>query len=943
MSEKVHILISVDSISDLPKRILKNYNIKSIPYYVNTANAHLIDGVEVDSEDLMVYLRNTNNKAQSAAPEVNEYSAYFRDLLLKAEYVIHISPGKFVGEGYSRAVEASKGIQNICVIDSGLISSGIGLLAVKAAEYVDEGLEFEEIIHEINLDKTFIPVSFYTASGDTLAENGMLSERVNSFTKRMVSHPVLSMKKSKIQLDTLVFGSEKKAVSSYVKHVMKNLWRVDDEAVFITYSGVDESILSFVAEEIGKYIEFKNVIFQKASAAISVNCGSGTVGVIFTYKRKRQDLSNVSKKKENSGITESIRSFVTKLVINDKLEVRKIRVNGVLLALFISGIVLLRLFKIGILSMILFGLIFAVFWAIFMALNTAYERQRKKLIEHEEELLFANNAKNSFLANMSHEIRTPINGIIGMDTMLLRECEDDTIREYAQNIKQASGQLLAIVNDILDISKIESGKLEIINSDYEIFNVIRDCCNINEQRMVTKGLRFVTKIDPAIPSVLSGDDTRIKQVINNLLSNAAKYTETGSVIFEVSCKFVNDAKINLIISVKDTGIGIKKEDMGALFESFKRLEEGRNKSIEGTGLGLNLTKAVVELMGGNITVESVYGQGSVFKVVFPQLIKSSIPLGDFEKRIKENDISDTSDRAYVYAPSCRFLVVDDVDMNLLVAKGLLKYTGATVDTAASGAEALEYVAKNSYDMIFLDHLMPKMDGIETLRRMVEYDNSLNLNTPVIMMTANAVLGAKDEYINAGFTDYIAKPIVNNEFQDILKKYLPGDKYSIVNSKKTDAEKGEEKKEENNPDYTEFGDDYVIEFDAMDEKGRLEQLSKRTDSAEAFKNLDFLDTETGLKFCLSDEEFYTQILNEYVNADKSLVLNAAYVSENWADYKIYIHSLKSTSLNIGAIDLSNAAFRLEEECRANNIDYIKANHDKVMKMYTDILNKLKHTL
>ena len=391
-----------------------------------------------------------------------------------------------------------------------------------------------------------------------------------------------------------------------------------------------------------------------------------------------------------------------------------------------------------------------------------------------------------------------------------------------------------------------------------------------------------------------------------------------------------------MLSVKDTGIGIKTEDMASLFDSFTRLEEGRNRAIEGTGLGLNLTRALAELMDGTISVESVYGKGSTFKAVLPQIIKSNVPVGDFNKRLKEIDLSEMTERTYVYAPKCRILVVDDVEMNLFVAKGLLKYTGAVIDTASSGMEALDLVAKNSYEIIFLDHLMPKMDGVETLKKMMEFENSINAATPIIMMTANAIAGAKEEYIKDGFTDYIAKPIVDNKFQEILKKYLPQDKFTVVKSKST-----EENSKEEETVAVDFSED-IIEIEPYEE----EVLSGKNDASEFpsfIKEIDFLDTETGLKFCLSDINFYRQILNEFITADKTLVLNAAFVAKNWSDYKIYVHALKSTSLNIGAIALSNAALEMEEKCKLSDTDYIISHHDELMEMYGDILKKLKRRL
>lgn len=405
-------------------------------------------------------------------------------------------------------------------------------------------------------------------------------------------------------------------------------------------------------------------------------------------------------------------------------------------------------------------------------------KNQEVLVKASEEANKASEAKGQFLANMSHEIRTPINGILGMDEMLLKICTDEKQIEYAKNIQSAGKTLLSLINDILDVSKIESGKMDIINVDYDLFSVFNDCYNINAFRVRDKGLNFNMEINPQIPAMLHGDEVRVRQVINNLLSNAAKYTSKGEVSLIADYKYLEGNTIILKIQVKDTGIGIKPEDISRLFDSFTRVDEEKNRNIEGTGLGLNLCHNLVKLMGGELSVESKYGVGSTFTVTIPQSVISRAPIGDFGKKYKEYARNNETKKVGINAPDAKILIVDDVEMNLMVACGLLDNTGINIDTATSGEKCLEMMMSNDYDIVFLDHMMPNMDGVETFNKWLSIKEERNKNTPVIMLTANAVSGAKEEYINAGFTDYLTKPIVEAELKQMLVKYLPENKLKI---------------------------------------------------------------------------------------------------------------------------------------------------------------------
>lgn len=386
----------------------------------------------------------------------------------------------------------------------------------------------------------------------------------------------------------------------------------------------------------------------------------------------------------------------------------------------------------------------------------------------------ANNTKSDFLANMSHEIRTPINGVLGMDTMILRECDDPKIIEYAENIRIAGSCLLSIINDILDLSKIESGKMELVPVNYELYSIVNDCYQLVRMRAEEKGLKLVISNNPSLPAHLYGDEVRIRQIINNLLSNGVKYTTRGQVELSLDYSLENvdsDNQLWLIIKVSDTGIGIKDEDKEKLFQAFSRIEQSRNRSIEGTGLGLKITKQLVSLMNGTIEFDSVYSSGTTFTVKIPQEYKDAAPMGDFSKVYNEQQISSHKDAETFTAKGTKLLVVDDVKMNIIVFKGLLKGTEIEIDSAMSGREAIEKSMVTKYDAIFMDHLMPEMDGIEAFHKIKDLELSMNRETPVIVLTANAIVGAKEMYLYEGFYGYLSKPVERSTLINTIKYLL----------------------------------------------------------------------------------------------------------------------------------------------------------------------------
>lgn len=536
-----------------------------------------------------------------------------------------------------------------------------------------------------------------------------------------------------------------------------------------------------------------------------------------------------------------------------------------------------------------------------------------------EEVVRANKAKSQFLANMSHEIRTPINGILGMDSVLLKECHDENLREYAKNIQSAGQSLLSIINDILDISKIESGKMEILTIRYQLFSVLNDCYNLTKIKLQNKPVSFIMQINEKLPSWLYGDEVRIRQIINNFLSNAVKYTKEGNITFELDFEEKTDEQILLVITVRDTGIGIKEEDLGKLFESFTRIEEKRNRNIEGTGLGLNLTKNLVNLMGGEVFAESTYGKGSCFTAKIPQKIADAKPMGDFGKRYQQYLSTSDDDKLSFLAPDAKILVVDDVTMNLKVVEGLLKATKIQIDTAVSGSECLECVKTTPYQMIFLDHMMPEMDGLETLEHMKNLADNPNAQTPVIMLTANAIVGAKEEYIEAGFTDYLTKPIRETELLEMILKYLPEE--LVCENGGQGIEKSQDAQDMEQPEAGGEGAEPLQ---------RLEQLEG-------------LDVKTGLTYCMNEEDFYIEMLQEFLQADKASQLKHFLAEEDWDNYRTTVHALKSTSLTIGAAHLSGEAKALEMAAKEGNMDYIRSHHDGVMDEYKELTDHLKEIL
>ena len=408
----------------------------------------------------------------------------------------------------------------------------------------------------------------------------------------------------------------------------------------------------------------------------------------------------------------------------------------------------------------------------------------KKLSDERQRAVDLSEAKTRFLASMSHEIRTPINSVLGMNEMILHENKDPVIEEYAETVKSSGKMLLMLVNDVLDFSKIEAGKMEINNAEYRFGTVLKDIIPMLKERADGKQLNLGVELTDEVPEGQKSDEFRIRQILINLINNAIKYTDKGSVTLIIGGEYVGDDDYLLKLAVRDTGRGIREEDQEHLFEAFTRADIKKNSNIEGTGLGLAIVKRIVDSMGGEITVESTYGTGSEFRVVLPVEVTDRKPLNADFMESADREIS-RDDECDFRAPDAAVLAVDDNKTNLKIVKFYLKRSGIVPDTCDSGAGAVEMCKSKHYDVIMLDHMMPEQDGIETLKIIREDADSLNRETPALVLTANALAGSRQIYIEAGFEDYLSKPLDCVALEQTIRKYLPPEKVMTFRDKVAD--------------------------------------------------------------------------------------------------------------------------------------------------------------
>lgn len=507
----------------------------------------------------------------------------------------------------------------------------------------------------------------------------------------------------------------------------------------------------------------------------------------------------------------------------------------------------------------------------------------KELEESKKRAQEANRAKSLFLANMSHEIRTPINSVIGMNEMILRESSEQETRSYALNARRSAKMLLGLINDILDFSKIETGKMELTPVNYTTAEVISDVVKMNISRANDKGLTLKLDVDPNLPSELYGDDVRLRQIISNLLTNAIKYTKEGTVTISVGGS-VSDGVLAMSVCVSDTGIGIKQEDIEKLFDAFQRIDNSVTRRIEGTGLGLNITMKLLMLMDSKLEVKSEYGKGSDFFFTVNQKIVDSAPMGILE--INAENADDFTYSASFAAPDAKILMVDDNDMNRVVFRSLLKQTKVQVYEAASGYECLSLVEKERFDIIFLDHMMPGIDGIETFHRIKEGEN-LCKDVPVIMLTANAVSGVREAYLKEGFTNFLSKPISPSQLEKMTKSYLPEE---LVK----EASECEEAAVQNSlPEIEGFNFDIARLYAKSDDtiKSSLEAFGDNLVKSAALLR------------------YYMPIVRDS--------------EDNLELYRIQAHSLKGTAAIVGAMQVSELAKTDEFAAKAANYGRIEA--------------------
>ena len=569
--------------------------------------------------------------------------------------------------------------------------------------------------------------------------------------------------------------------------------------------------------------------------------------------------------------------------------------------------------------------------SVIMCAVAQYEVVKAKIKQEDalEAARQASEAKTDFLANTSHEIRTPINAVLGMNEMILRETDKmdripdsdaeafrasvKKIRNYSGNVDSAGSNLLAIINDILDFTKIEEGRMDIVPTEYQLSSVLNDVSNMIYFKAKQKNLVFVTEVDRTLPDNLYGDVVRVRQIITNILNNAVKYTDEGSVSLTVTGDITGkteDGKpvLELVVSVTDTGIGINEQDIGKLFGKFERVDLEKNSNKEGTGLGLAITKMLLDMMGGTVKVKSEYGKGSTFTVTVPQTVLSNEPVGNFKEKFENALDRKKSYHESFRAPSARVLIVDDTRMNLIVATEFLKDTLISIDTAGGGREAIKLALANHYDVILMDQRMPEMDGVETLHEIKKHTEGPNINTPVICLTADAVVGARNRYLSKGFTDYLTKPIDSVYLETMLKKYIPADKIEAV----------------------EYVEDTAAPAVPSSDNQIFEHLRKAG-----------VDTSAGIANC-TDETIYREILKEYLrsSAEKITGLNTYLANEDLNNYGVLIHSVKSTSATIGASGLSKTALELEKASNNKDIDFIRKEHDAFMDRYTKLLDVIR---
>lgn len=571
----------------------------------------------------------------------------------------------------------------------------------------------------------------------------------------------------------------------------------------------------------------------------------------------------------------------------------------------------------------------------------------RKINMEKQHAIDISEAKTRFLASMSHEIRTPINAILGMNEMIMRENKDEIVGGYSRSIKSSGKMLLMLVNDVLDFSRIEAGKLEINNARFHMSDMLYDVISICKERADEKSLALSTELKSEIPNEMVSDEFRIRQILVNLINNAVKYTDKGYVKLILGGKYIDDDNYELSIIVKDTGKGIRIEDQEHLFEAFSRVDLKANANIEGTGLGLAIVKSIVDSMKGSVGVNSEYGVGSEFWVKLPmkykhkELLKSNF----METRVSGDSEVDDCDFT---APDAKILAVDDNRSNLTIFKLFLKRTGIVPDLCNSGTKAVELCRENKYDLIFLDHMMPQPDGIETLHLIRKDEKSLNKDTKAICLTANAVAGSRQLYMDEGFDDYLTKPLDSSLLEEMVKTMLPTEK---VHKKTTPKVPGTIEKndgsslentgaDEDSKNFEDFSEnDEIVEFEAcdIDDETSVNAVPIR-DRLTAIEGLDY---EKALGFCAGEEELLEEIVADIAAEAENRIerMKKSLAEGDIKSYQIDAHSIKGSMATIGLQDFSDRAKKHEFAAKENNTEFIESDSEEFLKKYAEICRRL----
>ena len=763
-----------------------------------------------------------------------------------------------------------------------------------------------ELIAEIanrlhmNLDLTLTDWT----SANELFFSGKADVFLNMETDSVANNPGMTATLPTIEKQYVVYGrSEISSVPELYGKRVVSLHRIPELGLNENITYIDSYEKMFEQLKAGEYdfaicpIQVGNVFLEKLNMtdfkpSYAVGHIYGAVALLAGHDELREKINAVIYDMQKEGIIDAlehkwISHRYQSMTLSGMIETHP----GVIAAVFIVSL-------------------FIVFLAVCVMLLNMNMKDKdaysKALLKAKKKAEESSRAKSIFLSNMSHEIRTPINAVLGMNEMIIQKSRDVEITLYASNIERAGKNLLSMINDILDISSIDSGNIKLVSAPYKLSSLINDAANMIIFRAQEKALKFRIEADETLPDSLEGDEVRIRQVLTNVLSNAVKFTSKGSISFSVKGEKISDDTISLTFIISDTGAGIKPEDIGRLFVEFERLNLSRDRTIEGTGLGLAISKNLLDMMGGEISAVSDYGKGSTFTIRLQQKVISWEQIGNIREKFERVMNEEESRNEYLTAPEAVILAVDDTAMNLTVIAGLMARTKIHIDTALSGAEALKMTQKTHYDLIFMDQMMPEMDGTQTFHAIREQSYGFNIATPVICLTADAVSGAREKYLSEGFNDYLAKPVTLSDIERVLKKYIPPEKIIM----------------------------------ASDSDTHEEQEEQQTELQEFYGTIDGLNYSEAVKFCATEEILQSTLKTFYQSIDSNVKAIGEFLRDkDYKNYTIKVHALKSSARLIGAGQLSEDAKYLEDCGNALNIEEIEALTPKLLEDYSGLKEKL----